>query len=171
MKKPPQPPLAQQNSVALHPPLREQELDLSLQWSRDCRADKPAEITRHFVARCLRHALARPAQLAVRMVDAEEGRQLNATYRQKDYATNVLTFEYGTQAADPIIADIVLCVPIVAQEAAAQNKTLVSHYAHMLVHSALHAQGMDHETSAEDAQAMETAEIAILARLGYPSPY
>ena len=81
----------------------------------------------------------------MRIVDAEEGRALNRDYRKKDYATNVLTFDY-TQ--EPVVtADLVLCAPVVEQEAREQGKTLQAHYAHLLVHGTLHAQGWDHETS------------------------
>jgi probable rRNA maturation factor len=102
-------------------------------------------------------------------VDTEEGQMLNRDYRQKDYATNVLTFDY-TQ--EPVVtADLVLCAPVVATEAQEQGKTLQAHYAHLLVHGALHAQGWDHETGEEDAQAMEAREVEILARLGFNNPY
>ena len=124
---------------------------------------------RHKVARWIRHALALDAEITVRIVDMEEGRQLNRDYRQKDYATNVLTFDY---AQEPVVsADLVLCAPVVAREAAEQNKTLAEHYAHLLVHGALHAQGWDHETSEEDAQEMEAYEAEILAELGIANPY
>ena len=108
------------------------------------------------------------AELTVRFVDAEEGRSLNAQYRGKDYATNVLTFPY---AQAPVLAgDIVLCLPVVQREAAEQGKPAAAHFAHLVVHGMLHLQGYDHETGAE-ARAMERMEREILARLGYPDPY
>lgn len=111
----------------------------------------------------------READLAIRVVDAQEGRALNRHYRGKDYATNVLTFDYAT---DPLVmADLVLCAPVVAREAAELKKPLAEHYAHLLVHGTLHAQGWDHETSEADAEAMEARETAILAGLGQPNPY
>ncbi|WP_058615448.1 rRNA maturation RNase YbeY [Tepidimonas taiwanensis] len=145
-------------------------LTLSLQFARfDGVAEHRAALPRHAVARWLRHALERPGELTVRIVDADEGRALNRDYRHKDYATNVLTFDYAHEPV--VVADLVLCAPVVAREAAEQGKPLRAHYAHLLVHGALHAQGWDHETSEADAEAMEAREIAILARLGFPNPY
>jgi probable rRNA maturation factor len=90
------------------------------------------------------------AEITVRIVGEDEGRQLNRDYRTKDYATNVLTFDY-TQ--EPLVtADLVLCAPVVEREAREQNKSLEEHYAHLLVHGTLHAQGWDHETSEADAR-------------------
>ena len=145
-------------------------LTLSLQFARfDGAAQHRAALPRHKVARWIRHALALDAEITVRIVDMEEGRQLNRDYRQKDYATNVLTFDY-TQ--EPVVtADLVLCAPVVAREAAEQNKTLAEHYAHLLVHGTLHAQGWDHETSEQDAQEMEAYETEILTGLGFADPY
>ena len=150
------------------PPL--QPLSLSLQFARfDGAAEHRAALPRHKVARWIRHALALPAEITVRIVGEDEGRQLNRDYRQKDHATNVLTFDYSQE---PVVsADLVLCAPVVAREAAEQNKTLQEHYAHLLVHGALHAQGWDHETSEQDAQDMEAYETDILAGLGFANPY
>jgi probable rRNA maturation factor len=146
------------------------QLTLSLQFSN--LADPAlhrAALPRHRVTRCIRHALDADAEITVRIVDAEEGQALNRDYRHKDYATNVLTFDY---AAEPVVmADLVLCAPVVAREAAEQGKTLADHYAHLLVHGTLHAQGWDHETSDADAQEMEAQEVAILAGLGVANPY
>lgn len=145
-------------------------LTLSLQFARfDGVARHRAALPRHTVARWLRHALEGPGELTVRIVDTDESRALNRDYRHKDYATNVLTFDYAHEPV--VVADLVLCAPVVAREAAEQGKTLQAHYAHLLVHGALHAQGWDHETSEADAEAMEAREIAILARLGFPNPY
>lgn len=147
-------------------------LSLSLQFARDLSAELAsthrAVLTRHRVQRWLRHALASDGELTVRIVDAEEGQTLNREFRQKDYATNVLTFDYS---AEPLMADIVLCAPVVAREATEQGKTLEAHYAHLLVHAALHAQGWEHETNAEDAAEMEAEEIDILQGLGFANPY
>ena len=146
------------------------ELSLSLQFARFAQAaEHRAALPRHKVARWIRHALDLPAEITVRIVDAEEGQALNRDYRHKDYATNVLTFDYVQ--APLVMADLVLCAPVVAREAAEQNKPLQDHYAHLLVHGALHAQGWDHETSEADAQAMEARETAILQTLGFADPY
>jgi probable rRNA maturation factor len=146
------------------------QLSLSLQFGKieDATLHRAA-LPRHKVARWIRHALQTDAEITVRIVDAEEGLALNRDYRKKDYATNVLTFDY---TMEPVVtADLVLCAPVVAQEAKEQGKTLQAHYAHLLVHGALHAQGWDHETSEEDAQVMELRETEILARLGFENPY
>ena len=145
-------------------------LQLSLQFGdvKDAALHRAA-LPRHSVTRWIRHALQSDAEITVRIVDAEEGQALNRDYRQKDYATNVLTFDY-TQAPF-VTADLVLCAPVVAQEAKANKKTLQAHYAHLLVHGTLHAQGYDHETSEEDADEMEALEIEVLAGLGFANPY
>ena len=145
------------------------KLSLSLQFGPIKYADRHrAALPRHKVTRWIRHALATDAEITVRIVDAEEGQTLNRDFRKKDYATNVLTFDY-TQ--EPLVtADLVLCAPVVAKEAKEQGKTLQAHYAHLIVHGALHAQGWDHELD-EDAQVMELRETEIMARLGFPNPY
>lgn len=146
------------------------ELTLSLQFGKiEDAALHRAALPRHKVTRWIRHALQSDAEITVRIVDAEEGLALNRDYRKKDYATNVLTFDY---TMEPIVtADLVLCAPVVEKEAKEQGKTLQAHYAHLLVHGALHAQGWDHETSEEDAQVMELRETEILERLGFDNPY
>ena len=144
-------------------------LTLSLQWGKlpDAALHRAA-LPRHKVARWLRHALASEAQITVRIVDATEGQALNRDYRKKKHATNVLTFAY---TLEPVVtADLVLCAPVVAKEAKDQGKTLQAHYAHLIVHGALHAQGWDHQLD-EDAQVMELREAEILARLGFENPY
>jgi probable rRNA maturation factor len=145
------------------------ELTLSLQFSSVAKAEQHrAALPRHRVKKWIRHALQADAEITVRIVDSEEGQALNRDYRKKDYATNVLTFDY-TQ--EPIVsADLVLCAPVVAKEAKEQKKTLEAHYAHLIVHGTLHAQGWDHDED-EDAQVMELRESEIMARLGFKNPY
>ena len=128
-----------------------------------------ALLPRHRVARWIRAALERPAEIAVRIVGEDEGRALNRDYRGKDYATNVLTFDYAREPL--VLADLVLCAPVVEREALAAQRSLQAHYAHLLVHGTLHAQGFDHETSPADAQAMEARETQLLAALGFGDPY
>lgn len=146
------------------------DLSLSLQFGKLADpAPHRAALPRHSVARWLRHALQSDAEITVRIVDTEEGQTLNRDYRGKDYATNVLTFDY-TQAPF-VTADLVLCAPVVAREAQEQGKTLQAHYAHLLIHGTLHAQGYDHETNQRDALEMEALEILLLGALGYDNPY
>jgi probable rRNA maturation factor len=139
-------------------------LSLSVQYA----SNAPELPTRAQVRRWAKAALLAPATVTVRFVDAIEGRALNAEYRGKDYATNVLTFVYDGD--EPRAGDIVLCAPVVRREADAQGKTLLAHYAHLVVHGMLHMQGFDHERPA-DAAVMEARETAILARLSLPDPY
>ncbi|MCE2780770.1 rRNA maturation RNase YbeY [Limnohabitans sp.] len=147
-----------------------QQLQLSLQFGDIPDAARHrAALPRHAVTRAIRHALADDAEITVRIVGEEEGRELNQSYRKKNYATNVLTFDYAQ--APVVMADLVLCAPVVAREAQEQGKTLMAHYTHLLVHGTLHAQGWDHETSTADAQEMEAYEIDILASLGLENPY
>ena len=145
-------------------------LQLSLQFGNlpDAALHRAA-LPRHSVTRWIRHALEHDAEITVRIVDADEGQALNRSYRQKDYATNVLTFDY-TQVPT-VHADLVLCAPVIAREAEDNKKTLQAHYAHLLVHGTLHAQGHDHETSDQEAAEMEARETAILLRLGVADPY
>lgn len=147
-------------------------LDLSVQYACN-RAGLPS---RADFRRWLRAAEPGAARITVRLVDEEEGRQLNRDYRGKDYATNVLTFAYG-EGEDmplpeglPLMGDLVLCRAVVEREAAAQGKPVEAHYAHLSVHGMLHLQGFDHEDEAE-AEEMEAQERAILAGLGFDDPY
>lgn len=110
------------------------------------------------------------AALTLRFVDAEEGRLLNQQFRERDYATNVLTFEYGIDPGGILGGDIVLCVPVLEIEAKEQGKTLLDHAAHLTVHGVLHSLGYDHIEPGE-ALAMEALETRILATMGIANPY
>ena len=146
------------------------QLDLSLQFGSFENADTHrALLTEAKVTHWIKHALALDAEMAVRIVGVEEGLTLNAQYRKKDYATNVLTFNY--QYEPTVQADQVICGPVIEREAQEQNKSLEEHYAHMVVHGTLHAQGWDHETSEEDADEMEAYETEIMEELGFADPY
>ena len=140
-------------------------LSLSLQFA-DPR--HRALLPRHKVARWLRAALEAPAEFTVRIVDADEGQALNRDFRGKDYATNVLTFDY--QREPVVVADLVLAAPVVEAEARELGLDIAAHYAHLLVHGALHAQGYDHETN-DEAAAMEARETELLLGLGLHDPY
>jgi probable rRNA maturation factor len=118
--------------------------------------------------RWIRAALRVDTSVTIRIVDAEEGRLLNATYRGKDYATNVLTFPLTEQPH--LMGDIVICAPVVAKEAGEQGKPLLAHYAHMTVHGILHLHGYDHEVDAQ-AELMESMETAAMQKLGFSNPY
>ena len=107
-------------------------------------------------------------EVTIRIVDEEEGRILNSTYRGKDYPTNVLTFPLTEEPH--LMGDIIICAPVVEAEARAQNKTLEAHYAHLTVHGVLHLHGYDHETEPQ-AELMEAIEIQIITKLGYANPY
>ncbi|MEO8957779.1 MAG: rRNA maturation RNase YbeY [Rudaea sp.] len=115
---------------------------------------------------------AKPTEVAIRLVDADEGRELNLRYRHRDYATNVLSFpaELPPGLKLPLLGDLVICAPVVAREATEQGKPLRDHFAHLTIHGVLHLLGYDHENPA-DAQRMETLEIRILAALGIADPY
>jgi len=126
------------------------------------------------VKRWILHATASPHpadQITLRIVDSEEARQINCHFRgkKKNYASNVLTFDY--QHSPHIEADLVLCAPVITQEACDQGKALQAHWAHMIIHGILHAQGYDHESNQSDALEMEALEVLLMQSLGYPNPY
>ena len=145
--------------------IRRAALQLSLQFADPTLR---ALLPRHSVQRWLCAALDAPAEITVRFVGDAEGRQLNHDFRGKDYATNVLTFDY--QHAPVVVADLVLAAGVLQREAADLALPVADHAAHLLVHGALHAQGMDHEDD-DEAAAMEARETAILRGLGLHDPY
>ena len=146
-------------------------IDLDLQIVAEA-SDLPSEADiLRWVAAAVGDAM-EEAQLTVRITDEAEIRELNATYRGKDYATNVLSFPFeAPPGVDiPLLGDIVVCAAVVAREAAEQGKPLQAHWAHMVIHGTLHLLGYDHIEEA-DAEEMEGLEIALLADLGYANPY
>jgi probable rRNA maturation factor len=140
-------------------------LTLSLQFAD---ASDRSLLQRQKVARWIRAALESPGQITVRVVGAEEGQALNRQYRAKDYPTNVLTFDYSVKPV--VVADLVLCAPVLQREAREMGIGLESHYAHLLVHATLHAQGYDHQTDRQ-ARLMEARESALMRSLGFADPY
>ncbi|MCW5297651.1 rRNA maturation RNase YbeY [Herbaspirillum lusitanum] len=148
--------------------MQKNKLTLSVQYA-DPRLKE--SVPRPQIRRWIQAALFAPAELTIRFVDAEEGRTLNRDYREKDYATNVLTFAYTEdEDAEVTQADIILCTDVLEKEALEQKKPLLDHAAHLIVHGVLHAQGYDHEDE-EEATEMETLETEILAGLGFTDPY
>lgn len=147
------------------------DFSLSVQFASEA-DDLPS---RAQVRRWVAAALEQPAEVTVRIVDADEARALNQDYRDKTYVPNVLTFEYGEIGEDEsgrsvLGGDVVICAPVVEREAREQGKPLSSHYAHMVIHGVLHLQGYDHVEPAE-ADNMESREAAILKRFHLPNPY
>ena len=140
------------------------ELSLSVQYASAAKKMP----TRQQFRRWVKAALEQDVQMALRIVNEAEGRELNRSYRGKDYATNVLTFVYDDTS--PIYGDVVICAPVVAREAREQGKDLLAHYAHLTIHAVLHLQGYDHENR-RDAEEMEARETALMLKLRYPAPY
>jgi probable rRNA maturation factor len=144
------------------------KLTLSVQYADERLKDV---LTRPLLRKTIQAALFFPAELTLRIVDAEEGQVLNRDYRGKDYATNVLTFAYTEDNdAEVTQADIILCTDVLEKEAKEQKKSILEHAQHLVVHGVLHAQGYDHEND-EEAEEMEALEIEILAGLGLANPY
>ena len=139
-------------------------LHLSVQYA----VSPEALPTRPKFRRWVKAALARDAEITLRLVGEEEGRTINRDYRGKDYATNVLTFVYD--GLPHLAGDIVICPAVVVREAGEQGKTVEAHFAHLVVHGVLHLHGHDHEEEGE-ALEMERLETQIVTKLGYPDPY
>ena len=150
--------------AALNSRARAPRLTLSVQYAVAATSLPRAATLRRWA----RAALQRDARVTIRLVGAREARALNARFRGKDYATNVLAFVYDD--ATPLSGDIVLCAPVLRSEARAQHKALADHCAHLVVHGMLHLQGLDHDT-ARAARAMEARETALLSAFGIADPY
>jgi len=135
------------------------KLTLEVQFAAPAFAAHRKLLTKPVLTEWVRAAIFDDAALTLRFVDSDEGKVLNRTYRGKDYATNVLTFAYAESEEDPVTGDIVLCCPVVESEATEQGKPLLAHYAHLVIHGVLHAQGY------------EAIETELLESLGFPDPY
>ena len=148
------------------------KLALEIQFATPAMAQKWQDlITKRKVGNWIKKALQEDATITVRFVGQTESRKLNSNYRNKDYATNILTFPYELQnGIDHLSADLVICLPVLEKEARQQKKTLEQHLTHLIVHGTLHAQGFDHEDEVE-AEAMEQLEISILKKLRQANPY
>lgn len=150
------------------------ELFLAVQYAAHA-PELPRWRLRRWVRRAIDEVAAEGAPfssvaLTLRLVDADEGRQLNNEFRQRDYATNVLTFEYGVDPFGAATGDVVLCLPVLRQEARDQGKPLLNHAAHLTIHGVLHALGYDH-TEAQQAEVMESLETRILRKMRIDDPY
>lgn len=148
------------------------KLVLEIQFATSAMAQKWQDlITKRKVGNWIKKALQENATITVRFVGQSESKKLNANYRNKDYATNILTFPYELQnGIDHLSADLVICLPVLEKEAKQQKKTFEQHLIHLIVHGTLHAQGFDHEDEVE-AEAMEQLEISILKKLKQANPY
>ncbi|MBF8756959.1 MULTISPECIES: rRNA maturation RNase YbeY [Pseudomonas] len=146
-------------------------LELDLQRATDAAAPDDAAF-RRWCELALRQRTA-DSEMTIRLVDEPEGRELNRTYRHKDYATNVLSFpaDVPDDLLDiPLLGDLVICVPVVEREATEQGKSLEAHWAHLVIHGCLHLLGYDHIED-DEAEEMEALERTLLAELGHPDPY
>jgi len=139
-------------------------LNLSVQYA----SDENQLPSRNQFRKWVKAALRVDTEVTIRIVDTKEARALNETYRGKDYATNVLTFPLTEEPH--LIGDVIICAPVVIEEANAQKKSLEAHFAHLTVHGILHLHGYDHETDAQ-AALMESIETTTLIKLGYQNPY
>ena len=148
------------------------QVELDLQLATEA-SELPSEAQlRQWCELALRQRTA-PSELTIRIVDEAEGRELNRTWRGKDYATNVLSFpaEIPEGLLDiPLLGDLVICAQVVAREAAEQGKSPDAHWAHLTLHGCLHLLGYDHIDD-DEAEEMEALERQLLAELGYPDPY
>jgi probable rRNA maturation factor len=142
------------------------KLTLSVQYASNAENLPTRAQFRRWVKAALQHNV----QIVLRIVDEPEARALNNSYRGKNYATNVLTFVYDSEARHLLHGDIVICAPVVKREALEQQKELAAHYAHLIIHAVLHLQGYVHDDEQESAE-MEKFETALMAKLGYADPY
>ena len=146
------------------------KLEIDIQFASAAIEDKVLAITSlAAIKKWVKSAVQLNGLITLRFVNAAEGKKLNFAFRNKDYATNVLTFPYEL-SKKTIAADIIFCLPVVQKEASDQSKAVKAHLAHLIIHGCLHAQGLDHEND-KDAKKMEGKEITLLKSLGFTNPY
>ena len=146
------------------------KLEIDIQFASAAIEDKVLAITSlAAIKKWVKSAVQLNGLITLRFVNAAEGKKLNFAFRNKDYATNVLTFPYEL-SKKTIAADIIFCLPVVQKEASDQSKAVKAHLAHLIIHGCLHAQGLDHENDI-DAKKMEGKEITLLKSLGFTNPY
>jgi len=129
--------------------------------------------SRYYFQRWVNLALAgqrERTEITIRLVDEAESAKLNQAYRRKTGPTNILSFPFEAPVSTPVLGDLVICVPIIIKEAKEQNKPLLAHWAHLVIHGILHLLGYDHIKN-KDAVIMENIEISLLQQLGYANPY
>jgi probable rRNA maturation factor len=146
------------------------KLEIDIQFASAAIKDKVCTITSLVtIKKWVKASTQLSGLITVRFVNAAEGKKLNSAFRNKDKATNVLTFSYELNKKS-VFADVILCLPVVQKEASVQGKAVKSHLAHLIIHGCLHAQGLDHEND-EVAKKMESCEIRLLKSLGFTNPY
>ena len=146
------------------------KLEIDIQFASTAIKEKVLTIaSQAAIKKWVKAAIGLNGLITLRFVNAAEGKKLNFAFRNKDYATTVLTFPYEL-SKKTLTADIIFCLPVIQKEASEQSKTTKAHLAHLIIHGCLHAQGLDHE-NAKEAKKMEGKEIAILSSLGFTNPY
>lgn len=146
------------------------KLEIDIQFASDAIKNKVLSIASlAVIKKWVKATVQLNGLITLRFVNAAEGKKLNFAFRDKDYATNVLTFPYEL-SKKTLAADIIFCLPVIQKEASDQSKAIKAHLAHLIIHGSLHAQGLDHENDKE-AKKMEGKEIIILRSLGFTNPY
>ena len=146
------------------------KLEIDIQFANNSIEEKVLAIASAVtMKKWVKEAIQLSGLITLRFVNAAEGKKLNFAFRNKDYATNVLTFPYEL-TKKTLTTDIIFCLPVIQKEALGQGKTVKAHLAHLIIHGCLHAQGIDHE-SEKEARKMEGKEIALMQSLGFDNPY
>ena len=146
------------------------KLEIDIQFANNSIEEKVLAIASAVtMKKWVKEAIQLSGLITLRFVNAAEGKKLNFAFRNKDYATNVLTFPYEL-TKKTLTTDIIFCLPVIQKEALGQGKTVKAHLAHLIIHGCLHAQGLDHESDKE-AKKMEGKEIVIMQSLGFDNPY